>query len=237
MRRAPRAVRRPGRARLALAVRVAIATFAATLAVPAPVGAEPMTTAGLTFSDELGGFEILSVAGSGTPDDPIVVVERVTADGPVTLIVRGLVPVFGSRARTNHFTGFVMEKVVINATGRPWPGYRVELEEVRGQESSYHDGLSFAQDPRAARPFASDRFARIALTDEPRDGLAFGDGTVAPGEQVRLRFIVSDNTPDPEFFIVQKVDSPVAGLDGHAPGPNRLESVGPVACPDPVACL
>lgn len=190
--------------------------LALAAALPCRAAAEAWRAGGLDFSDELGGFEILSVDGSGTPEDPIVVVERVTDDGPVVLVVRGLSPEIGNRARTNHFTGFVLEKVVINATGRPWPGYRVELEEERGRHSTYQDGLSFAQDPHRDRRFGSDRFPRIALTDEPRDGLAFGDGTVAPGERVRLRFIVSDNTPDPEFFIVQKVDSPLASLGDSA---------------------
>jgi hypothetical protein len=204
--RRARARFRPGRTIATLLGAIALSAGLA----PARVHGEPVTVAGLTFSDELGGFEILSARGTGTRDDPIVVVERVTSDDPIVLVVRGLSPEFGNRGRTNHFTGFVLEKVVINATSQPWPGYRVELEEIRGRESTYQDGLSFAQDPRRARAFASDRFPRIALTDEPRDGLAFGDGTVRPGEQVRLRFVVSDNTPDPEFFIVQKVDSPVA---------------------------
>lgn len=203
--------------RMDCAIRVAAGlALALAAAVPGRAAAEAWRAGGLVFSDELGGFEILSAGGTGTPEDPIVVVERVTDDGPVVLVVRGLSQEIGNRAQTNHFTGFVLEKVVINATGRSWPGYRLELEEERGRHSTYHDGLSFAQDPQGDRRFGSDRFARIALTDEPRDGLAFGDGTVPPGEQVRLRFIVSDNTPDPEFFLVQKVDSPLASLGDSA---------------------
>jgi len=199
------------------AIRVAAGlALALAAAGPGRAAAEAWHVGDLVFSDELGGFEILSAGGTGTPEDPIVVVERVTDDGPVVLVVRGLSPEIGNRARTNHFTGFVLEKVVINATGRSWTGYRVELEEERGRHSTYHDGLSFAQDPHGDRRFRSDRFARIALTDEPRDALTFGDGTVAPGERVRLRFIVSDNTPDPEFFLVQKVDSPLASLGDGA---------------------
>ena len=45
-------------------------------ASPAP--AEEFTAGGLRFSDELGGFRLISVTGSGTASDPIVVVEEIT---------------------------------------------------------------------------------------------------------------------------------------------------------------
>ena len=116
------------------AIRVAAGlALALAAAGPGRAAAEAWHVGDLVFSDELGGFEILSAGGTGTPEDPIVVVERVTDDGPVVLVVRGLSPEIGNRARTNHFTGFVLEKVVINATGRSWTGYRVELEEERGR--------------------------------------------------------------------------------------------------------
>ena len=52
--------------------------------------AEPITLGGLTFSDELGGVRLERGWGSGSLDDPIVLVEEITGDGPAILIVRGM---------------------------------------------------------------------------------------------------------------------------------------------------
>jgi len=215
---APRPRRRP---RPPIGAALALALAAGAAAPGTVTRAEPVTLAGITFSDELGGFEILEGRGRGTPEDPFVVVERITGDGPVVLVVRGLSEGFGNPSGSNHFAGFVLTKVAVNATRTPWPAFRIELQEQLGTDSGYYDGLSFAQDPRGARRgFGSDRFPRVSATDEPLDGLDFRGEAVGPGERVAMRFTVSDNTPRAEFYIVQRREGPVARLPG-APAPGR----------------
>ena len=91
--------------------------------------AEPITVDGLTFSDELGGVRLEQGWGSGSLDDPIVLVEEITGDGPAILIVRGMTHRFGNRIRSHHEVGFALTKLVRNGTGQPWTLFNVELRE------------------------------------------------------------------------------------------------------------
>ncbi|MCB9946688.1 MAG: hypothetical protein H6842_02540 [Rhodospirillaceae bacterium] len=165
---------------------------------------DPVTLSGITFSDELGGFRILQGSGTGSADDPFVVVEEIFDDEPAVLVIRGLSASFGNPVRSNHFAGFALTKIAINRTSQVWQEFSMELQEVRGQESDYHDGLSFGQDAGGPRLLGSDRFTAVAGTDEPFDGVVFGGGSVASGQQVSLRVIVTDNSPRPEFYLVQR---------------------------------
>ena len=105
---------------------------------------------GLTFSDELGGFRLVSVSGSGLTSDPIIIVEEITGDGPAVLVVR----TFRRQMRddrvlpASHFMNLTVIKVVINSTGRRWAGFDLELQERLTIPSSYADGLSFDQPGR-----------------------------------------------------------------------------------------
>ncbi len=183
-----------------------------------PIRAEPITLNGITFSDEVGGFELVDGWGSGTQADPFVIVERVTDDAPAILVVRGFSEGFGNPTRTQHLAGFVMTKVVINATQNSWQSYELELQELLGQDSTYGDGLSFGQNPTSARSFSSDLYRDMIAVDEPLDGVTFRQGVVRPGEQVAFRFFVTDNTPQPLFYLVQSREQPVVML------PIRVES-------------
>jgi len=174
-------------------------------------GAE-VTVAGITFSDAEGGFVLESATGTGQLDDPFVVVERITGKGEAALSVSGLTPAFGNRVGTAHLAGFALVKVVRNATTEAWRDFPVELQERRGDQSPYGDGLSFAQAPAAIRSIRSDRFAAAQMFDEPRDVVLFHDGMVAPGETVTLRIIVTDNTPAARFYVVQRRIQPTASL-------------------------
>lgn len=189
---------------------IVVAGWAALLsAIAAPLQAEPITLNGITFSDELGGFELVDGWGSGTHEDPFVIVERVFDDAPAILVVRGFSEAFGNTARTQHLAGFVMTKVVINATSSAWQSYELELQERLGQDSTYGDGLSFGQNPTSARSFSSDLYRDMIATDEPLDGVTFRQGVVRPGEQVAFRFFVTDNTPRALFYLVQSREQPV----------------------------
>jgi hypothetical protein len=179
--------------------------------------AAELTVAGITFSDAAGGFVLESASGSGRLDDPFVVVERITGQGEAALTVTGLTPAFGNRVGTAHLTGFALVKVVRNATREAWRDFPVELQERRGDQSPYGDGLSFAQGPVSDGPVAnrsvrSDRFAAAQVLDEPRDVVLFQDGMVAPGEAVTVRVIITDNTPAPRFYVVQRRTQPTAEL-------------------------
>lgn len=170
--------------------------------IPFAVAAEPMTSEGITFSDELGGFVIRSLTGTGRLDDPFVLVEEVTGDGEAVLVVHGLDKEFGNRVDTQHATGFALHKVVINSTSQNWITYEIELREDRSASSPYEDGLSFGQ--AADRPpVSSDRFEAVANVDEPYDGLSFQGGMAEPGSTVTFTMIVTDETPRSAFLIVQ----------------------------------
>jgi hypothetical protein len=175
-----------------------------------PLRAAPLTLDGLTFSDELGGVEIVEGWGTGTLDDPFVLVEEINESGPAVLVVRGMRHQFGNRIRSHHEVGFALTKIVRNRTEQAWSLFNLELREFIDYPSPFGDGLSFGQASEAGRPFFSDRFAESVDTREPYDGVAFFNGGVDPGETVVLSVVVTDTTPRWEFFLLQKRDSPLA---------------------------
>jgi hypothetical protein len=197
---------------IALPLALALPGLVATLAA-----AEPIVIAGLLFSDEDGGFTIVDGWGTGSLDDPIVVVEEIIEPRPVTLIVRGLSPEWGNRIPTNHPAGFVMRKVVVNRTTTIWNSYDHELQLVRGTPSDIYDGLSFGQGTETGRPFLSDHFGTGAMQDEPRDYLAFRDGEVRPGETVTFQYVITSTSAVREFYIVQDPNRPLAALPARRP--------------------
>ena len=62
----------------------------AAASAPHCASAAEFAAGGYSFSDELGGFRLLSASGTGTPDDPIVVVEEIAEAAPVVLVIRRL---------------------------------------------------------------------------------------------------------------------------------------------------
>lgn len=193
--------------------RAAAAIAAAALLAPhGPAGAAPITLAGITFSDELGGVVLRDGWGTGSTADPFVLVEEITDEGPAVLIVRGLKERVGDPLRVSGQSGFALRKIVTNRTGRAWAAFELELRERLEQYSTYEDGLSFGQAAWAKRNFAADRFAQVNTTDEPLDAVVFSDGMVAPGETVSVSVTITDYTPLPEFFLLQRRESPMAEL-------------------------
>lgn len=181
--------------------------------------AAPITLGGITFSDELGGVELTDGWGSGTVADPFVLVETITDDGPAVLVVRGLgsPPTSGLRQAPRQ-VGFALRKIVTNSTARDWHAFELELREQLVQTSSYEDGLSFGQAALAQRSFASDRFARVSLTDEPLDAVVFSEGLIRPGETVTVEIMITDYTPGAAFYLLQRRDGPIAALPGRRTG-------------------
>jgi hypothetical protein len=182
------------------------------LLAPGGVAARPITLAGLTFSDELGGVVLHDGWGTGTAADPFVLVEEINEDGPAVLIVRGMRTRLGDAPDARFQQGIVLRKIVTNATSRPWHVFELELRETLERTSTYEDGLSFGQATRQQRPFTADRFGMVQMTDEPLDTVVFSDGLVRPGEVVTVTAAITDYTPQDEFFLLQRRESPIAAL-------------------------
>ena len=176
---------------------------------------EEFTAGGLHFSDELGGFRLISVTGSGSASDPIVVVEEITQVGPAVLIIRGqqMIAMADGPARKASFVNLAVIKVVINATHRVWTGFDLELQEELRKPSPYEDGLSFDQlGSFSDEPFVSDSFSLTRRMPEPYDRVQFYDGSVDPGAAVRFNLFITDPTPASEFYLLQEPHLIVAGV-------------------------
>lgn len=213
----------PAWSRIAMAAILAGALALPGVLAPA-VGAKPLMLEGLTFSDELGGVEIMEGWGTGTLDDPFVLVEEITESEPAILVVRGMSHRFGNRIRSHHDVGFALTKVVRNRTEQTWSQFDLELREFLDHPSPFGDGLSFGQATEAGHPFSADGFADNIETREPYDGVTFFGGEVAPGETVVISVVITDTTPRPDFYLLQKRDSPLAAMPGsprHAAWPGN----------------
>jgi hypothetical protein len=190
--------------RMLFALSLLAGTLAAQLAQAAPV-----TIEGITFSDEKGDFTILKVTGTGTLQDPFVVVEDVTGDTPI-LVIRGMNIGFGNRVGSQHVIGFAIAKICINHTGSSWTQYRMELRTTPTDPSPYGDGLSFAQGFLGGPPASSSGFHHARVIDEPFDAIDFTDGQIKPGESVSFDFLITDMTPKSEVFLLQQPVKPVS---------------------------
>ncbi len=158
---------------------------------------------GLTFSDELGGFRLISATGSGSPSDPIVLVEEISGMGPAVLTIRQG-DADGAKAPSRGVLLRSLVKIVVNKSGWRWSGFDLELRGVAGRASVFSDGLSFDQIRMVNEPLKSDLFAAIRAEDEPFDRLRFDQGRVNPEQKVRLAFNLADINPRPIFFLAQQ---------------------------------
>jgi len=184
---------------------------------PALCCAAPISHGGLIFSDELGGFTLVSVSGTGTLDDPLTVVEEVTGDRAIALTIRNFGRDFGNRIGSQHVAAFAMKKIVINKTNRVWRNYQMELREVTTRHSPYGDGLSFGQNSYIGTNYTSSTFASLQRFDEPEDTLGFSGTEIPPGGKAEFRFIVSDMSPVSVFYVMQLPLQPLSLQDAAAP--------------------
>lgn len=192
-------------------MRIGLLALSLLVALPVAAMAETSGTAAITFAISGEEATVLRTSGTGTLEDPFVVVERISGTEPVVLEVHGLSPPFGNRVRTHHLTGFALHKVVINDTSEIWSGYQIELQEQLGENSPYGDGLSFGQLPGTGpRDLASDGYREARAIDEPLDGVVFSQGMVRPGEQVVFRMVITDTTPQSRFYLIQRRERPLA---------------------------
>ena len=172
--------------------------------------ADPVTVEGITFSDELGNFRLVSVTGKGTLGDPFVVKEEITGPNDPVLVIRGFSRDFGNRVGTQHTAAFAMVKIVVNKTGRAWQGFQVELREIESRPSTYEDGLSFGQGSTLAHQYVNSSLPHSQRLDEPEDSLGFGGDSILPGGEATFRFIISDMSPLYRFFLVQRPQQPLS---------------------------
>jgi hypothetical protein len=200
--------------------------FAVALALRSESGvAAPLSSSGITFSDELGGFSVTSVSGSGTLSDPFVVAEDVTGPQEAILVIKGFSAGFGNRVGSHHLAGFALEKVVTNKSSDDWNLFEMELREVLDQQSPYGDGLSFGQASSVGRPFTSSAFPLNDEVDEPYDSVSFHGGVVRPGETVTFHLIITDTSPVSPFLLLQQPSKIVA----RGPRPALTAERGGVA--------
>jgi hypothetical protein len=157
-----------------------------------------------SFSDELGGFRILSVTGIGTKKDPFVVVQELVSASPATLTINAVAPINTTGKAGDWVTGMMhVEIVTVNNSGLPWIGFSFELQEILGEPSTFGDGLSFDQRKMDSRTIGMNRFATFERQFEPYDRLEFLDGHVDPEEEASFRFFISDFTPRVRFYLLQ----------------------------------
>lgn len=153
-----------------------------------------------SFSDELGGFRILSVTGSGTKADPIEISEEFYSANPVTLVIRAARL---NRPHTPPEGALHLRIVALNKSGLAWIEFEFELQETRGKPSDFYDGLSFDQINPDPSLISSSRFANFKNHFESFDRLRFSSGHVDPLDRALFGFFVTDVTPVPEFYLLQ----------------------------------
>lgn len=157
-----------------------------------------------SFSDELGGFEILSVSGLGTRDDPIVIRQRFGTASAVTLVIRSTQGKTDSNNYSSITNGTIYLKLeTANDSNLPWVGFGLELQEIFNKPSIYGDGLSFDQLGRRSADIYSDRFLNFEDQFEPGDRLVYTNGVVDHRTKVTLNFLITDFTPVAKFYLHQ----------------------------------
>ena len=157
-----------------------------------------------SFSDEMGGFTINSVSGSGTRKDPIVIHETFNSSSPVTLVIRAKRPIRQFDTGSFYANGILYMRVVVrNGSGQGWLEFGFELQEILHQPSVFGDGLSFDQRSEDRELISSDSFAEFSRDFEPYDKLLFRYGKVDPGESAGFSFLITDFTPKLQFYLVQ----------------------------------
>jgi hypothetical protein len=193
---------RPWRAGLPIAVLLALTPIAA--AQDEEDRPHRFGTGAYSFSDELGGFRILSATGAGTKEDPFVIIQELTTATPVTMVIRTIRPIRPFDFSGMYANGFLHLRLeILNNSRLPWLEFEFELQERLGKASVFGDGLSFDQRRTDTETIASRTFLTFNRAFEPYDRLLFREGKVDHLETADFIFMVSDFTPRWEFFLVQ----------------------------------
>jgi hypothetical protein len=181
-----------------------LACFIATLLCQgADAQSHPLWFAGTySFSDELGGFYIRSISGTGTKADPIVIEEELESANPVTLVIRAVNPA------DYPYRALYLRISALNNCGHPWVEFLVELQSVLGKPSECGDGLSFDQAHSEADGVSSSSFAAFSREFEPYDRIRFRDGSVDPRTSADFGFLITDFMPKSIFYLVEDPSIP-----------------------------
>ncbi len=157
-----------------------------------------------SFSDELGGFRITAVSGTGTREDPLVIKEELESSSPVTLTIRTTRPIRPFDNSGFYANGIMFMRIeALNNSGQAWVEFEFELQEIEGKASVFGDGLSFDQRRTDNANITSDSFKAYSRDFEPYDRLRYSDGKVDPGDEAGFSFLVTDYTPRWRFYLVQ----------------------------------
>lgn len=116
-----------------------------------------------------------------------------------------------------------MRKIVKNGTRERWQEFDLELRGHFNNPSDYFDGLSFDQMKTMEHPSASDLFAHSRPVMEPFDYLRFSDGVVEPGETVSFEIVITDATPRPTIFLVQRAPTRISEVLPDHPRVHQVE--------------
>ena len=187
------------------ALLIAAAAVSAISAQEATADGPEKWVAGVySFSDELGGFKITGVSGTGSKDDPIVITEELNSASPVTLVIRAMTVMRPFTLGGDAQTGFThIRFVTLNNSGLAWIEFEFELQEIKDVPSTFGDGLSFDQRRSENDYVSSDSFAEFSRDFEPYDRLRFRNGKVDPLATSTFNLFVTDFTPRSQFYIVQ----------------------------------
>lgn len=157
-----------------------------------------------SFSDELGGFSIVGISGTGTRDDPIIIREEMNSATPVTMVIRTVRPIRPFDYSGYYANGFLHIRLeILNNSELPWIEFEFELQEQLGKASVFGDGLSFDQRRTESGNIWSESFEKYSRAFEPYDRLLFREGKVDHLGAASFNFMISDFTPRWEFFLVQ----------------------------------
>ena len=159
-----------------------------------------------SFSDELGGFTITGVTGTGTKDDPIVITEELNSASPVTLVIRATqihaaVRRFGGDAQS----GFThLRFVVLNNSGLAWVEFEFELQEHQGPAEHVRRRAFLRPAPIRKRATSLPTISpSSAATSSLTTGCAFSTARSTRSKRAAFSFLVTDFTPRSQFYIVQ----------------------------------
>lgn len=127
-----------------------------------------------SFSDELGGFRIQAVSGTGSRSDPVLLRQKLYTASAVVLVIRttGEVPRYAYDERAGAGYLFI-EIETLNASNLPWVEFEFELQEMRGISSVYGDGLSFDQRNVAPPRSAPAHLPPTTVNSSPMTGFCF----------------------------------------------------------------
>jgi len=165
-----------------------------------------------SFSDELGGFTITGVSGTGTLRNPYYIRQIFNTADSGTMVIRTHQMDNVASLPNNNITHSAIHVQIetVNNSNLSWIGFGFELQEVLGTVSNYGDGLSFDQLARKKADISSDTFTRFEEQFEPGDRLVYVGGVVDNQKKVTTKFIITDFTPVEEFYLYQDPQIPAS---------------------------